>query len=529
MLDRIFAFFFQQCNKFFSSGKFTKDEYGVEEFCRWCADGGDLICCDFCEKAFCKKCIKRNLGNSALRELLAADENDKWSCFCCDPAPISAIIRLCNRVMRMLDEEKDQHLPYRDKAGREIIHGPNRSERRSILTNMSPGTVVKKQTNLHSTKKTYSKYLENGDGGNEKNSEASDHEHSESVEEFKTKGVVKGGVDCAEDSSDLDVPLRELAKKRIKNEDVNSSSEQERSVSRKRDLGKGKTTKSKASRKIVVTIVETGKKKRGTSTNKVVMDSDKCSDTQSDETDSKDSSEQDSSDRDTKIMTGRVKRKGGNVSQSSESTGHFENSPKKQNVKKTKVVGKWRLRRKALESSDSDSEKENMKKSKSRKKTDKKKLSKMKRKRKSDDDDNDDDDDDDDEDASPSKKGRRKIRKILDNDKLTEATRHARQLEEERRKRLVERTKNTVFDKPDTINIKEVVLEYESDGKTPVVEVQDDLAKHLKPHQVEGVKFMYDCTIESVERWTKKEEGGGCILAHVMGLGKTLQVDYAAL
>ncbi|CCM04369.1 uncharacterized protein FIBRA_06542 [Fibroporia radiculosa] len=54
----------------------------------------------------------------------------------------------------------------------------------------------------------------------------------------------------------------------------------------------------------------------------------------------------------------------------------------------------------------------------------------------------------------------------------------------------------------------------------PVVDVVVDpiLARHLRPHQVEGVKFLYECVIG-----LRKHEGYGCILADEMGMGKTLQ------
>lgn len=66
---------------------------------------------------------------------------------------------------------------------------------------------------------------------------------------------------------------------------------------------------------------------------------------------------------------------------------------------------------------------------------------------------------------------------------------------------------------------KEHMKRYNKDN-FPVVPVVLDpiLARHLRPHQKEGVKFMYECVMG-----LRKHEGQGCILADEMGLGKTLQ------
>lgn len=53
--------------------------------------------------------------------------------------------------------------------------------------------------------------------------------------------------------------------------------------------------------------------------------------------------------------------------------------------------------------------------------------------------------------------------------------------------------------------------------KVPVV-IDPRLAKVLRPHQIEGVKFLYRCTTGMIE-----ENAYGCIMADEMGLGKTLQ------
>ncbi|KAF8520381.1 SNF2 family N-terminal domain-containing protein [Hysterangium stoloniferum] len=54
----------------------------------------------------------------------------------------------------------------------------------------------------------------------------------------------------------------------------------------------------------------------------------------------------------------------------------------------------------------------------------------------------------------------------------------------------------------------------------PVIPVVVDplLSRFLRPHQSDGVKFLYECVMGM-----RKHEGQGCILADEMGMGKTLQ------
>lgn len=59
--------------------------------------------------------------------------------------------------------------------------------------------------------------------------------------------------------------------------------------------------------------------------------------------------------------------------------------------------------------------------------------------------------------------------------------------------------------------------------KKPRITIDEKLGAKLKPYQIDGVRCMWNACFESTDTLTQ-DSGGGCILAHCMGLGKTLQV-----
>lgn len=82
---------------------------------------------------------------------------------------------------------------------------------------------------------------------------------------------------------------------------------------------------------------------------------------------------------------------------------------------------------------------------------------------------------------------------------------------------------NQIYDLENSPSIGKLVLDYDIETGTEIVSVDAGLVKKLKPHQARGIKFMWDACYESVNR-LNEDRGGGCILAHCMGLGKYFSV-----
>lgn len=86
-------------------------------------------------------------------------------------------------------------------------------------------------------------------------------------------------------------------------------------------------------------------------------------------------------------------------------------------------------------------------------------------------------------------RGRKKIRRIIDDDSLRSETQEALREEEDRCKRLADREqmedRRELSEESCSITTK-LILDQDEETKTPLVQVDCELVTNLKPHQVDG-------------------------------------------
>ncbi|CAG9835862.1 unnamed protein product [Diabrotica balteata] len=92
----------KKCYHFYTSGEFEKDEDGSELYCRWCGQGGQVMCCANCEMVFCKKCIRINFDRRKLAEI---QKSDDWTCFRCNPSQLINLRVHCAEFMEYVQRE----------------------------------------------------------------------------------------------------------------------------------------------------------------------------------------------------------------------------------------------------------------------------------------------------------------------------------------------------------------------------------------------------------------------------------------
>ncbi|KAL3488264.1 P-loop containing nucleoside triphosphate hydrolase protein [Aspergillus germanicus] len=111
---------------------------------------------------------------------------------------------------------------------------------------------------------------------------------------------------------------------------------------------------------------------------------------------------------------------------------------------------------------------------------------------------------------TPHKKRKREVKESQEA-KVTQASAQLRVAQQEKqRKRLEKRLQNTGISND---NPSHQAVSF----KKPVIYLDPHIGLHVKPHQLNGVRFMWRELIEDKDQQ-------GCLLAHTMGLGKTMQV-----
>ncbi|XP_066993005.2 uncharacterized protein [Anabrus simplex] len=109
----------KQCYVFYGEGNFPQGDDDSEIYCRWCGQGGRLLCCSSCPCTFCKKCLMRNFTKKAKLEF---ENRIDWECFVCNPRYIWEHRAFCWAVIKYIQKENEDWKCGIESGG--VIYGP---------------------------------------------------------------------------------------------------------------------------------------------------------------------------------------------------------------------------------------------------------------------------------------------------------------------------------------------------------------------------------------------------------------------
>lgn len=594
-----------------STGEFDKVENN-EIYCSLCGDGGDIVCCDYCDKSFCETCIARISGKKHLHYLLET-ENSDFLCYLCDSSPVSKMQELCVEITSYFGRSiggkfgprKGKHRSHdapgvescainegrvgegalmdgdsgseRDPVSHGDLHGDTEGDKATsakkkrrqakkkssslcgfsddsssrseaakspevntdeVDSSDSQDQSKKKKQRLHRKRVISSSHSSGTDDGAKEEKEKKKtvrkgrkrlgylrhfdalSEDGGSDEEVKSKPVLSGQSDsCGEggckrnlslqsnSSSNGECKSNKLHRKRRRLAiDLSSDSDDVISSGRTLRVQLGSDTVESA---VEQDIGDQATPTKGTVKYRIGDGLDSDSSANSGPTVHK------------KPLKKRSRKISGSNSESG-SVGEAQLRSSKTRWRVTKAAKTSSLRIELSSDDDFVGEDFSLKgRRKKRKQLNRSFLSSDSDSGKSGGDKEvaiTKEDEEEVEGSQDTGKKRKKIRKVIGDAKLASETKLALQEEKEKAERLKKRKSTN-----ENAEENRMVLERDPSTKEVRVEVRKCLVTHLKPHQREGIEFLYDTCVENMERFSSGKMGGA-ILAHCMGLGKTLQV-----
>ncbi|KAL5707173.1 DNA helicase [Ranunculus cassubicifolius] len=141
------------------------------------------------------------------------------------------------------------------------------------------------------------------------------------------------------------------------------------------------------------------------------------------------------------------------------------------------------------------------------------------------------------------KRRKKKIRRIIDDAELGEETKQKIAIEKARQEHLQSLQEQYAGGSKTTISsscsgstlegasaevlgdaTKGYIVNVVREKEEEAVRIPASISAKLKPHQIAGIRFMWENIIQCIQKVKSGDRGLGCILAHNMGLGKTFQV-----